>query len=106
MKLPSLPVVPLFDGCSTRFKRRIRRFWVMQIFFPGEVIMKEQDEAHSLHVLCSGSVIVERDGRCVSEKESPESFGELALLGINKQRSFTIRARTLSVVWMLHRECL
>eukprot|EP00746_Dinoflagellata_sp_MGD_P155020 gnl/MRDRNA2_/MRDRNA2_85163_c0_seq3.p1 gnl/MRDRNA2_/MRDRNA2_85163_c0~~gnl/MRDRNA2_/MRDRNA2_85163_c0_seq3.p1 ORF type:complete len:1075 (-),score=221.10 gnl/MRDRNA2_/MRDRNA2_85163_c0_seq3:94-3318(-) len=106
LKIPGFPVLPLFESCSKRFKRRIRRFWVMQVFFPGEIITKEQDEAHSLIVLGSGSVCLERDGRLVSEKESGWMFGELAILGINRQRCFTVRARKLSVVWMMHRECL
>lgn len=102
-----LSEVPIFCGSSQLFLARLSKFVVSQVYFPDEIIVDEDiDEEQRFLMLTEGRIALERNGRKVSEKEAPEFFGELSVLGIRKEWTFTQRSRTVCYLQMIHRRCL
>ena len=79
-------------------------------FSPGSIVIQQGDNGNELYLIESGKLECyklfqgETKPRLLKVYESGESFGELALL-YNTPRAASIKAITLSICWVLDREC-
>jgi len=83
-----------FAGRDPLFFSALREVLHVQMFGPGEVIINEGDEGESMYLLNYGRVEVSlshlRDPVAVLEAGS--FFGEIAVLGVSRKRTSTVRA--------------
>ena len=87
--------VPIFSGLDKGHLKRLSRLMVERRFGPGEVIMKEGDQAAGFFVVTSGKVEVVRGadggkGEVLNTLGPGEFFGEMALFE-GFPRSATVR---------------
>ncbi|CAK0814208.1 unnamed protein product [Prorocentrum cordatum] len=82
----------LFKERDPRFLQSLLEELSVEIFHPGEVIMREGDAGDTFYVLNVGKVEVLNGQNVVAVLEGGNSFGEMTLLGVSNVRTCTIRA--------------
>jgi len=87
--------IHVFQTCGHSFLHDIGRYSEMRGYMPGQTIVVEGViDSAQLFVLRGGQAILERHGRRVAEMQEGTPFGELAMLGIVRRRTATVRAVT------------
>lgn len=83
----------LFEGCSPEFLQEISDAMAVRCFLPGQTIMVQgMADAGQMYVVKGGRVSIEIDGKALHSMGTGAVFGELAMLGIVRRRSSTVRA--------------
>eukprot|EP00928_Gymnodinium_smaydae_P096160 TRINITY_DN8436_c1_g1_i2.p1 TRINITY_DN8436_c1_g1~~TRINITY_DN8436_c1_g1_i2.p1 ORF type:complete len:1269 (-),score=265.19 TRINITY_DN8436_c1_g1_i2:150-3956(-) len=76
----------------------------LQAFLPQEDVFSEGDHGECLYILLRGRVEAISNGK-VATLEEGATFGEMALFG-QPRRTMTVRATTLCVCYVVHREVI
>lgn len=82
----------LFAERNPRFVELLNRDVQVEVFRPGEIIMKEGAKGNSMYILRKGKVEVLAGGNSVAQLTNGSVFGEILLLGAADRRTATIRA--------------
>jgi CRP-like cAMP-binding protein len=92
--------VELFRPCKTDFLEVLNRSIEARGYMPGSTIVVEgqEDVDPKMFVLTGGMVVAERRGRQMARMSPGATFGELAMLGVTKQRAVTVRAMNFCFV--------
>lgn len=92
--------VELFRPCGAGLMDALGAACKVITFLPGQSIVVEGDiEADPrMFVLAGGTIAAELRGRPLARMTPGATFGELAMLGLSKERSVTVRAITLCTV--------
>lgn len=106
LRTPHLAELPVFKDCAEDFCATIAQCVEPKMFFPDQIMIEEGTEGDFLIILLSGGVTVAVHGRCVGEVPAPSCFGEMAVLGLSRRRTATIRARTICASQILNRPVL
>jgi CRP-like cAMP-binding protein len=91
VRLDALRQVGLFKGLSKRSLMRIDQVADVRTAEEGDTLVEQGQVGSEMMVVLSGSAIVKRGNRKVSELGVGESFGEMALLD-KQTRSATVTA--------------
>jgi hypothetical protein len=96
----------LFAERDHRFVELLSRDVKVEVFKPGEIIMKEGTRGNSLYILRRGEVEVLVGSVPVARLRSGSFFGEIALLGVSDRRTATVRATEFSDCRVVQRKYL
>jgi hypothetical protein len=96
----------LFTDRDPRFVELLSRDVKVEVFRPGEVIVKEGAKGSSMYILRRGEVEVICSGVSVARLASGSVFGEILLLGAADRRTATVRATEFSDCRVVPREVL
>jgi CRP-like cAMP-binding protein len=91
VRLDALRKVGLFKGLSRRSLVRIDQVSDVRTAHDGETLVEQGETGTEMMVVLSGTAVVRRGNRKVSELGIGESFGEMALLD-RQTRSATVTA--------------
>jgi len=89
--LPRLNSIPLFEGLSPSDLEVLSDHLKQRMFKTGDTVMKRGDEANSLFIVTSGTLVVEDEGVVICERRQNEVVGEQALID-ETERSATLIA--------------
>eukprot|EP00746_Dinoflagellata_sp_MGD_P165517 gnl/MRDRNA2_/MRDRNA2_94836_c0_seq1.p1 gnl/MRDRNA2_/MRDRNA2_94836_c0~~gnl/MRDRNA2_/MRDRNA2_94836_c0_seq1.p1 ORF type:complete len:542 (-),score=82.60 gnl/MRDRNA2_/MRDRNA2_94836_c0_seq1:153-1778(-) len=84
--------LPLFQGRDPRFVGQLLLDVAVEVFQPGDVILREGDSGESMYLLNRGEVEIIVGGNVVAKLRDGSVFGEIALLGVSSRRTATVRA--------------
>lgn len=92
--------VELFRPCGSGFLDCLNSKVKTCAYMPGQTIVVEGDVEKDprMFVLIGGTIVAERSGKPLARMAPGATFGELAMLGLAKERAVTVRAVTLSFV--------
>eukprot|EP00931_Biecheleriopsis_adriatica_P083389 TRINITY_DN5698_c0_g1_i2.p1 TRINITY_DN5698_c0_g1~~TRINITY_DN5698_c0_g1_i2.p1 ORF type:complete len:1605 (+),score=366.13 TRINITY_DN5698_c0_g1_i2:141-4955(+) len=92
--------VELFRGCGTGFLEALNSEVYSQMFLHGQTIVVEGEveEDPKMFVLTGGIALAESNGRPLARMSPGATWGEMAMLGLSKERGVTIRAVTLCFI--------
>jgi MFS family permease len=97
--LASVPIfAPLPGGSLEHIAARL----VPLRIDPGEIVIREGDEGDRFYIVAEGTLQVTQDSVAISELETGEYFGEIALLR-DVARTATVTATTSAVLYALDR---
>jgi len=100
----------LFDGVTDEFVQGFANMMRMDIYSPGDDIVKEGDEGSEMFLIYQGRVqiLVKRDGKQVQVHSQGEGtiFGEFSLLYRNIKRTATVRAVTFCDIFVMDKTSL
>jgi CRP-like cAMP-binding protein len=96
----------VFKGCDPAFLAQISDALETRAYLPEQAIVTEGEEGESMFILQQGHAFAFAGGNKVGELSTGSVFGEMALLGIAKVRTATIKASSLCVVQLLHSEVM
>lgn len=95
-----------FRDRDARFVELLSRDVKVEVFKPGEIIMKEGARGSSMYILRRGEVEILAGGMPVTRLGSGSVFGEIVLLGVSDRRTATVKAIEFSDCRVVHRTCL
>mmetsp|Transcript_47864 Transcript_47864/g.86344 ORF Transcript_47864/g.86344 Transcript_47864/m.86344 type:complete len:1659 (-) Transcript_47864:128-5104(-) len=92
--------VELFRPCGFGFLESLNQSVTFCTYLHGQTICVEGDVEPDprMFVLTGGFIVAEKGGRPLARMSPGATFGELAMLGLSKERPVTIRAVTLCFV--------
>eukprot|EP00929_Paragymnodinium_shiwhaense_P058926 TRINITY_DN29506_c0_g1_i1.p1 TRINITY_DN29506_c0_g1~~TRINITY_DN29506_c0_g1_i1.p1 ORF type:complete len:1494 (+),score=340.76 TRINITY_DN29506_c0_g1_i1:216-4697(+) len=94
----------VLQSCGTNFCDEIEKGLTMRCYMPGQTICVEGgNDAGSMYVIKGGRVGIEICGRMVKELVAGAAFGELAMLGLVRRRTCTVRAVTVCFLFEIPR---
>lgn len=96
----------ILRNCDPASIEDIAAHFKLELFRPGQVVVLEGKGNPSLRVVQKGFVEVISQGRCARLMEEGESHGEAQLLGVQRQATETLRARTTVEMRVLTRKAL
>jgi hypothetical protein len=96
----------LFAERDPRFVELLSRDVQVEVFRPGELIVKEAAKGNSMYILRRGQVEVLAGGVTVARLGSGSVFGEIMLLGVADRRTATVRASEFSDCRVVHRKAM
>jgi len=96
----------LFSDRDSRFVELLSRDVKVEVFRPGEVIVKEGAKGNSMYILRRGEVDIIAGGVQVARLGSGSVFGEILLLGVADRRTATVRASEFSDCRVVQRKYL
>lgn len=100
----------LFDGVTDEFVQGFANMMRMDIYSPGDDIVKEGDEGSEMFLIYQGRVqiLVKRDDKQVQVHSQGEGtiFGEFSLLYRNIKRTATVRALTFCDIFVMDKSSL
>ena len=95
--------VPLFRALPAPETESLARALQPVAFAPGEVLLRQGDEAHTYLVLADGEVRIDQDGRAINLLRRGDGLGEVALLRAGR-RTATATAVTPVAAYSLDRQ--
>jgi len=95
-----------FSNCSSDFLERMATSVEGRRFEAHYNIVTQGEQGESVFFLHRGRAVVLVGGVQVGELNDRSCFGEMAVLGVSKDRTATIRTTTSSIVWELSRDIL
>lgn len=104
--LGRLEDLDVFRGCDGAFLAQISKGLETRAYLPDQAIVCEGEEGTSMFILHQGTAFAYAGGNKVGELSTGSVFGEMALLGIARTRTATIKASSLCVVQLLHSEVM
>lgn len=92
--------VELFRPCGNQFLQCLNDKVQTYAYMPGQTIVVEGDIEMDprMFVLTGGVIVAERNNKPLARMAPGATFGELAMLGLAKERAVTVRAVTLCFV--------
>lgn len=99
--------VPLFAGgsVSTQFIATLAQQLKMEVFTPGDFILREGDYGDSMYFIARGICEVLTGGEVVAVLEANSFVGDMALMQ-RSRRTVSLRARTFVDAYVLHRSAV
>jgi hypothetical protein len=97
--------VPLFEDCHPGIIASVVTMLKLELYLPGEYVIKEGEFGSSMYFVAKGEVevLAEKETKSICTLSNGSFFGELALL-YDIQRTATVKAKTHSEVYILHKE--
>lgn len=108
-RLEALNTSPLFRHVPEEAIKEASQMVIERHFAPGDVLLAQDAQGESLHLLVSGTVRVTRVSlgsreRVMGDVYAPGVIGETAVLAEHSERSATVTAVNDVTTLMLHRE--
>ncbi|WP_309570996.1 Crp/Fnr family transcriptional regulator [Deinococcus sp.] len=108
-RLENLKRNPLLHGLPDAALTELAAIVTERRLLPGEVLISQDDQGESLHLLTEGVVRVSRVSlgsreRVMGDVYAPGVIGETAILSPSRERSATVRALTPVSTLMLYRD--
>ncbi|CAK9099556.1 unnamed protein product [Durusdinium trenchii] len=89
----------LFGACSAAFLAKLGNYFERRVYLPDQKIIMEGEEPRYGVMLHQGTAVVESQGVLIAECGPGEFLGEVAILGLSKTSSATVRAQTKIVAY-------
>ncbi|CAJ1376225.1 unnamed protein product, partial [Effrenium voratum] len=89
----------LFGSCGAAFLARLSHYFERRVYLPDQKILTEGEEPRHGVMIHQGNAIVESQGVYIAECGPGEFLGEVAILGLAKVSSATVRAQTKIVAY-------
>eukprot|EP00746_Dinoflagellata_sp_MGD_P152860 gnl/MRDRNA2_/MRDRNA2_83930_c0_seq1.p1 gnl/MRDRNA2_/MRDRNA2_83930_c0~~gnl/MRDRNA2_/MRDRNA2_83930_c0_seq1.p1 ORF type:complete len:350 (-),score=58.42 gnl/MRDRNA2_/MRDRNA2_83930_c0_seq1:31-1080(-) len=99
-----LRALPFFCDRDPEFVTELLDDVRVEVFHPGELILKQGSCGDSMYILSRGTVDIVLGDKTVCQLEDGSIFGEIALLGVSSKRSATVRAASFCDCRVLHRD--
>lgn len=108
-RLETLKLNPLLHDVPAAALEELARIVTERRLAPGDVLLSQDDQGESLHLLTEGVVRVSRVSlgsreRVMGDVYAPGVIGETAVLSRSRERSATVTALTPVSTLMLYRE--
>lgn len=89
----------LFGACSAEFLAKLGNYFERRVYLPDQKIISEGEEPRYGVMIHQGHAVVESQGVLIAECGPGEFLGEVAILGLSKTSSATVRAQTKIVAY-------
>jgi len=89
----------LFGSCSAEFLAKLGNYFERRVYLPDQKIISEGEEPRYGVMIHQGHAVVESQGVLIAECGPGEFLGEVAILGLAKTSSATVRAQTKIVAY-------
>eukprot|EP00931_Biecheleriopsis_adriatica_P063993 TRINITY_DN38865_c0_g1_i2.p1 TRINITY_DN38865_c0_g1~~TRINITY_DN38865_c0_g1_i2.p1 ORF type:complete len:1895 (+),score=478.18 TRINITY_DN38865_c0_g1_i2:83-5767(+) len=96
------PAQALFKECSREFHEELCQLLKRKIFFPGQNIVAEGQDAHEMFAIAQGRAAVEKNGSYLGELKEGSAFGEMAVLRVSTSQSLTVKAEIICDLQVLN----
>jgi CRP/FNR family transcriptional regulator, cyclic AMP receptor protein len=94
--------VPLFSQLNARQRREVAKLCFEEAYAPGQVIIRQLEDAQFLVVILEGSAQVTRDDKTIATVGPGDAVGEMSLID-GMRRSASVVAETEVQAVILHR---
>lgn len=96
----------LFGACSAAFLAKLGNYFERRVYMPEQKIILEGEEPRYGVMIHQGTAVVESQGVVLAECGPGEFLGEVAILGLAKTSSATVRASTKIVAYTVEARLL